>query len=76
MNSHSVLARFAATPATLFHNPRAEGGGGWPDDLEGLLGSEDCAAARLDVAAWPGYAPTPLRDLSGLAQAAGLAELS
>jgi diaminopropionate ammonia-lyase len=72
----SVRARFAATPPKLFHNPRAEVSSGWPEDLESLLGREDCVAARLDVAAWPGYAPTPLKDLPGLAQAAGLASLS
>ena len=72
----SVLARFRATPPQLFHNPRAEASRGWPADLDGLLGVEECAAARRDVAAWPGYAPTPLRGLPGLAQAAGLASLS
>ncbi len=71
-----VLARFAATPPKVFHNPRAEASLGWPQDLDGLLGVVECAAARRDVAAWPGYAPTPLRDLAGLAQAAGLASLS
>ena len=76
MNLGLVLARFAATPPKLFHNPRAEGRRGWPEDLEGLLGAEDCAAARRDVAAWPGYAPTPLRGLSGLAQASGLSSIS
>jgi diaminopropionate ammonia-lyase len=28
--------------------------------------------ARAAIAAWPGYAPTPLRDLPGIARAAGL----
>ena len=72
----SVLGRFAATPPKWFLNPRAEASRGWPEDLEGLLGVEDCAVARGDVTSWPGYAPTPLRGLSGLAQAAGLASLS
>ena len=72
----SGLAHFTATPPKLFGNPRAEASRDWPDDLDGILGAEECAAARRDVAAWPGYAPTPLRDLPGLAQAAGLASLS
>ena len=72
----SVLARFAATPPKVFHNPRAEESRSWPADLDDLLGVADCAAARRDIAAWPGYAPTPLRDLAGLARAAGLASLS
>jgi diaminopropionate ammonia-lyase len=76
VNFGSVLEPFAAPPPKLFLNPRAEGGSGWPADLEGLLGVEDCAAARRDVAAWPGYAPTPLRGLPGLAQAAGLSSIS
>ncbi|NIP72579.1 MAG: pyridoxal-phosphate dependent enzyme, partial [Gammaproteobacteria bacterium] len=29
-------------------------------------------AARAEISNWPGYVPTPLRDLPGLAAAAGL----
>jgi len=32
-------------------------------------------AARAEIAAWPGYAPTPLRAMPGLAATLGLAEL-
>jgi diaminopropionate ammonia-lyase len=57
----------------LFINPRADpaepyAGGGRP----GILGGPGFAAARDEIAAWPGYAPTGLPSLTGLAGAAGI----
>jgi len=40
-----------------------------------VLTTEAMAAARDEIQSWPGYAPTPLRRLNGLAAAAGLAAL-
>lgn len=37
-----------------------------------VLDPEACAAARREIARWPGYAPTPLIQLKGLAAQAGL----
>jgi diaminopropionate ammonia-lyase len=37
-----------------------------------VLDGPGFAAARAAITAWPGYAPTPLRELHGLAAAAGL----
>jgi diaminopropionate ammonia-lyase len=39
------------------------------------LSSEAIEAARTEIASWPGYAPTPLRALSGLARDLGLTAL-
>ena len=36
------------------------------------LPREACEAAQREIASWPGYAPTPLVELPGLARAAGL----
>ena len=37
-----------------------------------ILGDDAFAAAKREIAAWPGYAPTPLVPLAGLAAALGL----
>ena len=37
-----------------------------------ILGAEAFAEAKREITAWPGYAPTPLLPLSGLASALGL----
>jgi diaminopropionate ammonia-lyase len=52
-----------------FANPRP---GAPPDDV---LTEAGFAAARSAITAWPGYAPTPLRALSGLARALGIGRL-
>jgi diaminopropionate ammonia-lyase len=39
------------------------------------LSAAAIAAARAEIASWPGYAPTPLRTLPGLARELGLAAL-
>jgi diaminopropionate ammonia-lyase len=40
-----------------------------------ILGADGFAAAAAEIASWPGYAPTPLRELRGLAVRLGLAAL-
>ncbi|MDA8109172.1 MAG: diaminopropionate ammonia-lyase [Betaproteobacteria bacterium] len=40
-----------------------------------VLNAEGFAAARREISAWPGYAPTPLRVLPGLAARLGLERL-
>ena len=40
-----------------------------------VLSLEAFEKARADITAWPGYAPTPLYDMAGLAAAAGIARL-
>lgn len=41
-----------------------------------VLGPEAVAAAAAEIRAWPGYAPTPLRELPGLAAALGVGALA
>lgn len=55
--------------------PVAERPGPYPEALTPILSAESCAAARAEIAQWPGYAPTPLRALAPLARALGVAEL-
>jgi len=40
-----------------------------------LMGEADHRAAKAEITSWPGYAPTPLVDLPGLARAAGVAAI-
>ncbi len=56
-------------PFTVFANPRA----GTPGVV--VLPEAGFRRARAEIAAWPGYAPTPLLELPGIARDAGLGEL-
>ncbi|MGL1831981.1 diaminopropionate ammonia-lyase [Rhodocyclaceae bacterium SMB388] len=54
------------------HNAAARFDNPFGPRQDAVLGEADCAAARAEIATWPGYAVTPLHELSGLAAAAGL----
>ncbi len=56
----------APMPFTLFANPRA----GTPGIV--VLPEAGFRRARAAITAWPGYAPTPLRELPAIAAAAGV----
>ena len=56
-------------PFSLFANPRL----GTPGIT--VLPAAGFRRAKAEIAAWPGYAPTPLRDLADLARQAGIATL-
>ncbi len=57
-----------------FRNPAVREGPP-PETVRRLLPPDALRAAREEIASWPGYAPTPLVDLRGLAAAAGLGRL-
>jgi diaminopropionate ammonia-lyase len=59
----------------LVHNPNADPETLYGPALEAILSDAGFEAARREIASWPGYAPTPLRRLSGLAASAGLGEI-
>jgi diaminopropionate ammonia-lyase len=67
------------TGALAVHcNPRTGRGGGpalqsWL--AETMFSPSECAEAQTIIADWPGYAPTPLRSLPGLAADAGVGEI-
>ena len=52
----------------LFLNPAC----GRPCPGDGVLTPDGAATAEAEIATWPGYAPSPLRDLAGLAAALGV----
>lgn len=47
----------------------------YPDSLRPLIDQASVAAACGEIRAWPGYQPTPLLPLAGLARSLGLAAL-
>lgn len=65
----------ATGPIELVPNPGARSDGVWTEAQDAILNDAGFAAARDTIGGWPGYAPTPLLSLPGLAAAAGVAEL-
>lgn len=59
----------------IFHNPAASRGEPYPQALRPLLNTEEAARAAEVITRWPGYAPTPLRNLPGTAAQLGLASI-
>lgn len=57
----------------LTRNPTARRHGPFPAWLGTIVDTPAVARARAAIAAWPGYAPTPLVPLPGLAHALGVA---
>jgi diaminopropionate ammonia-lyase len=49
--------------------------GEYPADLRRILSRAEAAKVRETVAAWEGYAPTPLRSLPGIASSLGIRQL-
>ena len=62
-------------PIGHVHNPNAAPETPYGPELEAILNLAGHQAARREIAGWPGYAPTPLHHLSGLAAAAGVAAI-
>jgi diaminopropionate ammonia-lyase len=56
-------------------NPLARRGSPWTAAQDAILSDRGFADAKSTIASWPGYAPTPLVDLPGLAARAGVAAL-
>ena len=62
-------------PIGHVHNPHAATETPYGPALQAILSAEGFAAARREILGWPGYAPTPLHRLSGLAEADGVADI-
>ncbi len=59
----------------LFHNPHAAARRAYGPAEAAVLNMEGLAAAKREIATWPAYEPTPLRNLPDLASELGLARL-
>lgn len=66
-----MMRDLAHEPARLVRNEQAEYGA-YPPALAPILDLSSHRAAREQIESWPGYAPTPLHTLPGLAEALGL----
>lgn len=71
-----VLEEIAALDAGFRRNPEADPVRPYGAAEAAVLAPADCSAARQEISAWPGFAPTPLADLPGLAAALGVAQLA
>jgi diaminopropionate ammonia-lyase len=67
-----VIEPFAVRAA---RNPNARAEAAYGPDLQAILSEAGYQAARDEISAWPGYAPTPLISLPGLASAAVIGQL-
>lgn len=62
-------------PVRFVLNPRGQGNPTYGPDESGILSSRAHAAAYAEISSWEGYAPTPLRELRGLAGRLGIGTL-
>lgn len=70
----TVIPCFATLPARLIVNPRRDPGP-YGEPLQTILSLAGAAAAGREIAAWPGYAATPLVGLPPLADTLGVASI-
>ncbi|WP_341896548.1 diaminopropionate ammonia-lyase [Ferrovibrio terrae] len=59
-------------PAEFFLNPTNDPAAPYPQSLMAIQSIAAHATAKAEISAWPGFAPTPLRDLKALAAENGL----
>ncbi|MEX2648138.1 MAG: diaminopropionate ammonia-lyase [Alphaproteobacteria bacterium] len=62
-------------PPAILLNPRADAGAPFGPAQRAIMDADEVDAARRAIASWPGYAPTPLIALPGLAAELGLGAL-
>lgn len=60
---------------SLVRNPGAAGAVPYGAEQAAILNARGLQAARTEISSWPGYRPTPLRALAGLARAANVGAL-
>ena len=59
----------------LLENPREQRDADFGAEQQAVFDDDSHRAAWQSIRAWPGYAPTPLRSLRGVAEAAGVASV-
>jgi diaminopropionate ammonia-lyase len=70
-----VTFLFPSLPHRLARNPGLQDGADYGPRQQAILNADGLAEARRCISAWPGYAPTPLVALPGLAAALGIGSL-
>ena len=62
-------------PIRLFHNTDADPPRPYGEAAQAVLDGAEITAAQREIAAWPGYAESPLEQLPGLAAAGGIGQI-
>lgn len=75
MTDHIIRGADAAGNFSLALNPLAARTAPWTDAQNAILNDAAYADAQGCISSWPGYAPTPLTALPGLAAKAGVARI-
>ena len=65
-----MTAVLSKSPFALAVNPNASTGGPYGSEQAAVLNADGLAQARAIITTWPGYKPTPLLNLAGLAATA------
>ena len=65
----------ADRPVSLVRNTHANRTATWSADQDAILNDAASESAIGTISSWPGYAPTPLHDLKGLASELGVASI-
>ena len=71
----AMPASLPAYPLLWFVNPRAATAAPYGEAQREILSLRAAQEARAEITGWPGYHPTPLRPLDGLAASAGIGAL-
>lgn len=63
-------------PIHLYRNARAADAKPYGPEQRAILNPQEAEAARREIESWPGFAPTPLVSLPGLAAAVGIGSIA
>lgn len=75
METTPRMTQSSSPPAAFLVNRMASRDARWTDAQDAILSDAGLEAARATITGWPGYAPTPLHDLRGLAEELGIGGL-
>ena len=75
MSTLDLPGQLAVLPLAHCAGEAGPTAGPYPDRLKPILSLAAHAEAMTEISEWPGYAPTPLVSLAGMARAAGVAAI-
>ncbi|TVT57943.1 MAG: diaminopropionate ammonia-lyase [Azoarcus sp. PHD] len=75
MSTLDLPGQLAVLPLAHCAGVAGPAAGPYPDRLKPILSLAAHAEAMTEISEWPGYAPTPLVSLAGMARAAGVAAI-
>jgi diaminopropionate ammonia-lyase len=75
LDMSTALSDFSSFAIAHRPNPKARADAAYGPRQQAVLNRAAFAQSKREIASWPGYAPTPLVNLPGLARRAGIAAL-